>query len=577
MALTAKKALGAAKKYTDEAIAGGGGGGTRDYEQLTNLPTINSVELKGNRDLAPLVNGKVPAANLPSYVDDVVEGYLYEGHFYEDSQHTTEITGEIGKIYVDLTASVSYRWSGSAFVRVDDVDLSNYYNKTDSDTHYLKKDGASGNYQTVNGSVAVQGEVWAKDDIALSNVAESLAYFNSGTKADKLYNIGDRFVYQGMLLEAIDTINGNSDIVITAGVTQNAKKVTVDEVIEDVASDIPDVSGKADLTVIAGVEASTTSSKAYAIGNLFILTGKLYKATAAIAQGDTIVTSGAGQNVTETTVDAEIAASGGDVSGKADKVQSATNGDFAGLDANGNLTDSGHKHSDYMAAMTVDSAPTSGSNNLVSSGGVYSALDDKCDLTNIAKVFTTSDTYRIGDWVFYEGRLYKCTTLHQGAWNSSHFSAYRVDQLIPDDMLSLYGKRSSISTSGTSPGKSSISAGGYSFSAFEFDTEYTVSGNEYALYNGLRYIDFDVIMGNDVYRNYKYYDASPYEAEYQSLNELSYPFFFVVIDPEGYPFAIKMYDINITAGTFKMKISYLNGYYRNAGEIYLAINSFEKA
>lgn len=41
---------------------------------------------------------------------------------------------------------------------------------------------------------------------------------------------------------------------------------------------------------------------------------------------------------------------GGDVSGKADKVSGATSGNFAGLDANGNLTDSGHKHSDYLTS-----------------------------------------------------------------------------------------------------------------------------------------------------------------------------------------------------------------------------------
>lgn len=39
-----------------------------------------------------------------------------------------------------------------------------------------------------------------------------------------------------------------------------------------------------------------------------------------------------------------------DITGKADKVTSATNGNFAALDSNGNLTDSGHKHSDYQAA-----------------------------------------------------------------------------------------------------------------------------------------------------------------------------------------------------------------------------------
>jgi hypothetical protein len=39
-----------------------------------------------------------------------------------------------------------------------------------------------------------------------------------------------------------------------------------------------------------------------------------------------------------------------DYSGKADKVASATSGNFAGLDANGNLTDSGFKAADFQAA-----------------------------------------------------------------------------------------------------------------------------------------------------------------------------------------------------------------------------------
>ena len=37
-----------------------------------------------------------------------------------------------------------------------------------------------------------------------------------------------------------------------------------------------------------------------------------------------------------------------DITGKADKVSSATNGNFAGLDSNGNLTDSGKKASDFL-------------------------------------------------------------------------------------------------------------------------------------------------------------------------------------------------------------------------------------
>lgn len=47
-----------------------------------------------------------------------------------------------------------------------------------------------------------------------------------------------------------------------------------------------------------------------------------------------------------------------DVSGKADKVGGATNGDFAGLDASGNLTDSGKKASDFATPIPVVDAST---------------------------------------------------------------------------------------------------------------------------------------------------------------------------------------------------------------------------
>lgn len=118
-------------KLPEEVLLGmianaGGGGGTSDYSQLTNKPEINGVTLSGDKSASDLslasldANGKVPAAQLPSYVDDVINGYLYEGHFYEDSAHTTEITGESGKIYVDLETNKTYRWSGLAFVEVSE-------------------------------------------------------------------------------------------------------------------------------------------------------------------------------------------------------------------------------------------------------------------------------------------------------------------------------------------------------------------------------------------------------------------------------------------------------------------------
>jgi hypothetical protein len=69
---------------------------------------------------ADLVNGKVPASQLPSYVDDTIEGYYYDSKFYEDAQHITEITEETGKIYIDISSNKSYRWTGSVYTRIDE-------------------------------------------------------------------------------------------------------------------------------------------------------------------------------------------------------------------------------------------------------------------------------------------------------------------------------------------------------------------------------------------------------------------------------------------------------------------------
>ena len=57
---------------------------------------------------ATLENGKVPASQLPSYVDDVLEGTL----------STFPSTGETGKIYVDTSTNLTYRWSGSKYVEI---------------------------------------------------------------------------------------------------------------------------------------------------------------------------------------------------------------------------------------------------------------------------------------------------------------------------------------------------------------------------------------------------------------------------------------------------------------------------
>ena len=83
--------------------------------------SITATKEKANGIASLDASGKVPQSQLPSYVDDVIEGYLSEGKFYKEAAHTTEITGESGKIYVDLTSKKTYRWSGSAYVVISET------------------------------------------------------------------------------------------------------------------------------------------------------------------------------------------------------------------------------------------------------------------------------------------------------------------------------------------------------------------------------------------------------------------------------------------------------------------------
>ena len=95
----------------------------QDFKALKGQPN-GLAELDGN--------GKVPASQLPSYVDDVMDAYatytvsptgvLQNIQLYADAEHETHIVGERDKIYVNVTpgeVSYQFRWSGSQWVHID--------------------------------------------------------------------------------------------------------------------------------------------------------------------------------------------------------------------------------------------------------------------------------------------------------------------------------------------------------------------------------------------------------------------------------------------------------------------------
>jgi hypothetical protein len=70
----------------------------------------NQTDLQNVLNLkADLVDGKVPAAQLPSYVDDIIEVANFA---------SLPATGETGKIYLTLDNNKIYRWSGSVYIEI---------------------------------------------------------------------------------------------------------------------------------------------------------------------------------------------------------------------------------------------------------------------------------------------------------------------------------------------------------------------------------------------------------------------------------------------------------------------------
>jgi hypothetical protein len=83
---------------------------THEISEINGLETALG-DLQPAGDYATLgEDGKVPASQLPSYVDDVVE--------VADLAALATLTGEPGKIYVVLETGKTYRWGGSVMVEI---------------------------------------------------------------------------------------------------------------------------------------------------------------------------------------------------------------------------------------------------------------------------------------------------------------------------------------------------------------------------------------------------------------------------------------------------------------------------
>lgn len=100
-------------------------------EVRDDLDTFKATKGQANGLASLGSDGKVPAAQLPSYVDDVIDVYatydvsptnqISNIKLYSDDAHANPVTGEAGKSYNDITEGhpgYQFRWSGTTWVPI---------------------------------------------------------------------------------------------------------------------------------------------------------------------------------------------------------------------------------------------------------------------------------------------------------------------------------------------------------------------------------------------------------------------------------------------------------------------------
>ena len=98
---------------------------------LAALNAFKATKAQANGLASLDENGKVPAGQLPSYVDDVIDVYatydvsdtneVTNIKLYTDENHNTAVVGEAGKSYNDITPDhpgYQFRWSGTTWVQI---------------------------------------------------------------------------------------------------------------------------------------------------------------------------------------------------------------------------------------------------------------------------------------------------------------------------------------------------------------------------------------------------------------------------------------------------------------------------
>lgn len=103
-------------------------------EEILNTKLNNNLGTENaGKHLIVASNGQIIPVSV-DYENDVIEGYLYNNNFYEDQSYQHLIVGQRGKIYIDISDNIEYRYEGNTYIPLT-VDLINDEQESSTQTY----------------------------------------------------------------------------------------------------------------------------------------------------------------------------------------------------------------------------------------------------------------------------------------------------------------------------------------------------------------------------------------------------------------------------------------------------------
>ena len=258
------------KDGTEVSFSGGGGGGTNDYNDLENKPSINGATLTGNVNLATLEQLSLKADK--SALDNH-EGNTKNPHKVTAAQVGAYTTGEIdGKLAAKADEFTPWMFAGetAGYDNLSVVIESVY-------------EGAAFDYKLYSGGTFIAGFTDSSDSL-------TVAYFITIDATKRITATRKRILYTGGSVSIGESTGGGGTIEVTgsgASIKKDGKEVATEEQLNAKADKATTLAGYGitDAATMESLAPEYSPSSAYAVGSFVYHDGNIYQCTTAISDG----------------------------------------------------------------------------------------------------------------------------------------------------------------------------------------------------------------------------------------------------------------------------------------------------